>query len=208
MLKNINFFIKPNKRYVRIQDSLITLFVNDINNNYLSVNRVGRLSIFRVEVVSVNEEFSKLFNDQIVKNVNEFYIQTKIKRPTENLKQLQYQVDSIETALKNGATYKVASSTNIKSNPARQVLRSLSQHGQIEVENRRAVLNELVKNLEVSKMSLRKETPLIQIIDEPEYPLNKIQVNKPKLIIEGVLIAGAIAIMYYSLLLLYKKILQ
>ncbi|MDB5111061.1 MAG: lipopolysaccharide biosynthesis protein [Mucilaginibacter sp.] len=199
-LKNINFFIKPNKRYVRIQDSLISLFVNDINNNYLSINRVGRLSIFRVQVASVNEEFSKLFNDQIVKTVNEFYIQTKIKRPAENLKLLQYQVDSIGTVLKKGAVYRVGSSANdnSKSNPSRQV----------EVQNSRTVLNELVRNLEVSKMSLRKETPLIQIIDEPEYPLEKIQESKPKAIMEGVFIAGAIAIVYYSLLWVYKKILK
>ncbi|MDB5110380.1 MAG: lipopolysaccharide biosynthesis protein [Mucilaginibacter sp.] len=208
-LKNINFFIKADKKYARIQDSLISLFVNDINNNYLSVNRVGRLSIFRVQVVSENEEFSKLFNYQIVKTVNQFYIQSKIKKSTENLKLLQYQVDSIGSAL-NGAMYKVASSTdvNINSNLARQVLRIPSQRSQIEVENNRTMLNELVRNLEVSKMSLRKETPLIQIIDEPEYPLDKIQVSKTKAIMEGAFITGVIAIAYYSLVLLYKKILQ
>ena len=40
------------------------------------------------------------------------------------------------------------------------------------------VSEEIVKNLEMAKITLRKEKPLIQAIDEPIYPLEKKSLNK------------------------------
>jgi uncharacterized protein involved in exopolysaccharide biosynthesis len=208
-LKNIDFIAKLDKKHERVRDSLMAIFVNDINFNYLAVFRVGKLSIFRVEVRSTDEEFAKLFNDQIVKTVNEFYIETKTGQAIENLKLLQHQADSISYAL-NGAMRKVASSADvtINPNPARQILRVPSQRSQVEVDNNRQMLNELVRNLEVSKMSLRKETPLIRIIDEPVYPLDKFRDSRAKALAIGAALGGMLAAAFLSLRLLYKKILQ
>ncbi|MGY3211425.1 lipopolysaccharide biosynthesis protein [Mucilaginibacter sp. HD30] len=208
-LNKINFFKKGNKKYTRIQDSLMTSFIDNIRANYLGVDHMGRLSLFRVEVRSIDEDFSKMFNEQIVKTVNDFYIQTKTLRSTENIRLIQHQADSINRAL-NGAMYRVASSTDvtINANPARQVLRLPSQRSQVEAENNRAMLNELVRNLELSKMALRKETPLIQILDGPVYPLEKRRESRAKAIITGCVVGGLLTAAAYSLLLLYRKILK
>jgi hypothetical protein len=208
-LNKIDFFAKGNKRYTRIQDSLMTSFIDNIRANYLSVEHLGRLSLFRVEVRSIDEDFSKLFNEQIVKTVNDFYIQTKIFRSAENIKLIQHQVDSINIAL-NGAMYRVASSTDvtINANPARQVLHLPSQRSQVQAENNRAMLNELVRNLELTKMALRKETPLIQIIDGPVFPLEKRRDSRAHAIGIGASIGAMLAIVAYSLLLLYHKIIE
>jgi uncharacterized protein involved in exopolysaccharide biosynthesis len=45
------------------------------------------------------------------------------------------------------------------------------QKKQIDVQANAAIYAEIVKNLEISKISLRQETPLIQLIDEPILPL-------------------------------------
>jgi uncharacterized protein involved in exopolysaccharide biosynthesis len=206
-LKNINFFKKGNKSYTRLQDSLITAFVDDINFNYLQVNKEDRLNFIRVEVRSTDEEFAKLFNDQIVRTVNEYYIQTKTKRSADNLRLLQHQTDSIRAAL-NGAMYKVASSSSMNLNPAREVLRVPSQRSQVGAETNRSMLYELVRDLEVSKMSLRKETPLIQIMDEPVFPLPKFRESRAKALIVGTLMAAFLTIALYSVLYLYKRVLE
>ena len=209
VLRNLNFFKAGNKKYKRVQDSVISLFVNDVRDNMLNVSHVGRLSLFNVEVKSVNEDFSILFNEQIVKNINDFYIQTRTQRSVETIKLLQHQVDSINMALR-GAMYRVASSTDaiINANPARQVLRLPSQTNQVHAETNRAMLNEIVRNLEFSKMSLRRETPLIQILDGPVYPLQKIKPGILKAIAIGGIAGGAMALVFFSLLLLYKTILK
>jgi hypothetical protein len=206
-LKNINFLKKGDKGYRRIQDSLITAFVDDINYNYLQVVKDNRLNFMRVEVYSTDEEFAKLFNDQIVKTVNDYYIQIKTKRSSDNLRLLKHQTDSIRAAL-NGAMYQVASSSTINLNPAREVLKMPSQRSQVGAETNRSMLFELVRDLEVSKMSLRKETPLIQIMDEPVFPLPKFRESRAKAMIIGGLIAGFLTIALYSTIYLYKRVLE
>ena len=57
------------------------------------------------------------------------------------------------------------------------------------------MLNELVRNLELSKMSLRKETPLIQVIDRPILPLAKEKFGKAQGLVMGGLLAGFLVIL-------------
>lgn len=69
-------------------------------------------------------------------------------------------------------------------------------------------MTELVKNLEISKVSLRKETPLIQIIDRPTFPLEKEALDKVKAFVLGTLIGGVLIVMSIILLYAYKKIIS
>lgn len=178
-LKDLNF--KPmgslNKglpNLNRTQDSILTLIVNDINKNYLNVVKPDKkLSIIKADVKSNNEFFSKAFNDQIVKNVSDFYIQTKTRKSMDNVKILQQKVDSVR-AVMDGAIYTAASVADATPNlnPTRTVQRLAPiQKSQFSAETNKGILLELVKNLELSKISLRKETPLIQVVDPPTLPL-------------------------------------
>jgi uncharacterized protein involved in exopolysaccharide biosynthesis len=54
----------------------------------------------------------------------------------------------------------------------------------------------LVAQLELSKVSLRKETPLVQIIDRPILPLEKDKVGKLKSFLLGGFLAGFLTILY------------
>ncbi|HQT24911.1 MAG TPA: lipopolysaccharide biosynthesis protein, partial [Daejeonella sp.] len=56
-----------------------------------------------------------------------------------------------------------------------------SQQRQIDIQANQAMLLELIKNIETTKMSLRDEMPLIQIIDRPILPL---PVERPNLVKE------------------------
>ncbi|WEK19654.1 MAG: lipopolysaccharide biosynthesis protein [Candidatus Pedobacter colombiensis] len=177
-LKNIQFIKKDNEgiKHTRLKDSIIGLIVNDINKNYLSVVKPDRkLSLIKVEVKSKDEYFAKAFDDQIVKNVNDFYIQTKTKKSLENISILQGKADSVRAGM-SGAIYKAAEVADATPNlnPTRQTQRIAPiQRSQFLAEANKAVLTELVKNLEMSKMSLLKEAPLIQIVDQPVFPLKQ-----------------------------------
>jgi hypothetical protein len=210
-LKNIDFFKsydkKKEKKLIRIQDSLMTEIVNDIRNNYLNVNVASRLNMMRVEVRARDEEFAKILNDQIVNTVNDFYIQTKTKKATDNLMLLKHQTDSITAAL-NGSMYRTASTVQINSNPAREVLRLPTQRSQVTLEINRAMLNELARDLEVSKMALRKETPLIQIMDEPVLPLEKEKISRLKWTFIGAALLAVLTGGMLSMIYIYNKILQ
>lgn len=205
-LKTIDFSI-PSSKFTLKHDSLLGVFVNNIRKNFLQVVKPDKmLSLIQVQTQTPNESFSKDFTESLVQNVNGFYVETKTKKAFENLSIVQHQVDSVRQEL-NAAIGGVASAmdANPNANPARQVLRVPSSKRQVDVQANQAILNELVKNLEVSKISLRRETPLIQIVDQPILPLKQERLGKAKGIVIGGIIAGFLIVL---ILVLRKFILD
>ena len=198
---------KLNPQTRRLQDSVMTALTNTIRSEVLAVDKPDRkLSIVQVNVTSPDEVFSKAFNESIVKRVNEFYIQTKTKKFTDNIAILQQKVDSVR-AVMTGAIYSVARASDATPNlnPTRQVQRiAPAQEAQFSAEANRTILAQLLQNLELTKMNLLQEQPLIQLIDQPVYPLKAERLSKIKGIIIGGFLLGfltllcLIAIRYYN----------
>jgi hypothetical protein len=199
-----------NSTKIRLQDSLVGVVVNDIKMNYLNVAKIDKkLSIIKVEVQSKDEVFAKEFADKVVATVNMFYIDTKTKRSIENIIILKRQKDSVQ-AVMNGAIFASAATMDATPNlnPTRQTLRAPVQKAQFNAESNKTILGELVKNLELSKISLRKETPLIQVIDQPIYPLEKNRLGKSKGVIIGGILTGFLTIMVLITKRTFKKLLD
>lgn len=192
-LSKLNFSI-PKSQFNRAQDSVINQLVIEINSKFLNVAKIDKkLSIIKVSFNSKDEDFAKSFTDNIVRKVNQFYVETKTKKSSENLNILQKQADSVRAIL-NYSIGGVAASidANPNMNPAYQRLRVPSQRKQIDVQASSAVYSEIVKNLELSKIAVRKEKPLIQIIDEPVMPLESDKIGKLLGIAIGGIVAGFI----------------
>lgn len=192
------------------QDSILNQIFKDLIKNCLAVDKSDKkLSIIQVKVVSKNEIFSKLFAENLVKTVSKFYIETTIQKESQNVNILQHQVDSVRRQL-NIAISGVAQSLDINPNPnpSLQILRAPSQRRQIDVQANTAILTELVKNLELSQITLRKETPLIQIIDYPILPLEKTHLGKLKAIVICCAILEIIAIMILSIRYIFKQLMK
>ena len=189
------------EKFTRTQDSLLGEFHKSIISNNLTVDKPDKkLSIIAVRVNSENEVFSKSFTEVLAKNVSDFYVETKTKKSVDNLAILQHQTDSVRAVLNSALTgVAVSSDINPNPNPSRQILRVPSQRRQVDVQANQAILMELVKNLEISKVSLRKETPLIQVIDRPIMPLEKERTGKIKSTFTGGLL-GAFIIIFFLLL--------
>jgi len=194
-LKNISFTAGQTV-FNRSEDSIINNVVGDIKKNYISISKPDKkLSIIEVDVVSKDELFSKILNNQIVKNVNDFYVQTKTKKSLQNLEILQHQTDSVKRVLNgsiNNAAAVIDATPNL--NPTRQILRTSVQRSQFNAEANKAILTQLVQNLELAKIMVRKETPLIQVIDEPILPLRIDKLGKIKSAMIGAIILGMISI--------------
>jgi len=189
-LKNLKFDVIKSDR---LQDSVIGTIVADIKRNYLDVSKPDKkLSIIKAEVRAKDEFFAKTFNDLIVKNVNDFYVQTKTKKSKDNVAILQEKADSVR-AVMNGAIYRSAavSDATPNLNPTRQIQRIVPmQSSQFTAEANKAMLTELVKNLELSRMAMLKEKPLIQVIDAPVFPLPVHRLSKLIAVVVGVFLSG------------------
>lgn len=195
----------------RLTDSLINQFVDDINKNYLIVSKLDKkLSIIKVDVKSKDEFFAKNLNDEIVRNVNDFYVKTKTKKSLDNIRILQRQTDSVR-AMMNGAifTAAVVADQTPNLNPTRQVQRLAPvQRSQFSLEINKAALSSLIQNLELSKIALLKETPLIQVVDQPVLPLSKEVVGKIKATIIGVILAVIFGLCLLIVRRVFKGILK
>lgn len=166
----------PNSRKNELtlqQNSILkSLHTQIISSNLFVGKKDKKSNLLLIRVISENELFSKLFTEILCKKVSDLYIETKTKKAAENVAILQKQVDSLKIVL-NSSIRGVAVSLdeNPDKNPALQILSVPSQSKQIDIQANQVVFGQLLQNLEVSKVSLRKETPLIQIIDEPTLPL-------------------------------------
>ncbi len=187
-LSNIHYLPNIERSSYSLQkDSLLGIIYQHITERggYLSVaQRDKKVSIINVDVATENELFSKLLTESIVKEVSEFYINTKSKKARTNVAILQKQADSIRIELNSAITGVAQASDNtFNLNPALNIRRVPSTHRQVDVQANTAILTQLVTNLELAKVTLLKETPLIQIIDKPILPLKKEREGKLKSLI-------------------------
>jgi uncharacterized protein involved in exopolysaccharide biosynthesis len=191
----------------RSQDSIITDIALTFNKKYLNVAKPDKkLNIIAVEVKSTDELFARMFANKLVDNVNTFYVDTKTKKSAQNVKVLQHQTDSVRAQL-NSSISGVASAMDAapNANPLLLTLRVPSQKKQIDVQASTAVYGELVKNLELSKMSLRKETPLIQLIDTPVLPLENNRISKIKGLIFGFILGAFLSGFWMTIKGIFSK---
>jgi len=155
----------------RKRDSIIIQCAQNIVKNDLIIQKRDRkLSIIDLSVKSKSEFFAKRFAELLSENVISYYTDYKLKKSRQNVSILERQADSVRRILYSGIG-SIAVINDLNVNPARQSLRTNSQLKQVEVQTNAALYTELVKHLELSRLSLRKETPLIQIIDSPMLPL-------------------------------------
>jgi hypothetical protein len=205
--KAIQFLPDTKRKYLtRVHDSILGVMYQNLSQSGLVVGQKDKkIAIITIDVSSTNELFSKYFTESLVKEVSDFYVTTKSKKARENMDILERQTDSIRGALNGAITgVAVANDNTFGLNPAMNVRRAPSARRQVDVQANTAILTELVKQTELAKVTLRKETPLIQVIDQPILPLKKEKFGKAKGIILGGVLAGFLIVSF----LVGRKILK
>ena len=206
-LANINFPVNADRtKFSLLQDSILQVISKElIKENLVIVQKDKKVSIISLTVKTESELFSKLFCEQLLKETSDFYIETKSKKSRLNVDILQHQADSIRAELNSAITGVATASDNVYNlNPALNVKRTPSTRRQVDVQANTAILTQLVAQLELSKVSLRKETPLVQLIDRPILPLEKEKLGKFKTLIFGGFLTGFLAVLYLVFNRMYR----
>jgi len=173
----------------RLQDSVLTDIYSSLIKSVISINKPDKkLSLIEAKCTSTNEIFSKAFLETLNNQVTDFYIGIKTKRQKDNVNILQNRADSLYRVLSN-SMYRSASLADQNINTAKQIAGVDRQRKQIDLQIASTAYGEVIKNLEVAKITLQKETPLIQVIDQPVLPLLKEKASKRN----GLLIGGFLA---------------
>lgn len=205
--KNIQFLPNSKRNYfTRVHDSILGDIYKNLSKSSLSVaQKDKKVAIISMDVSSNNELFSLYFCEALARQVGKFYVDTKSKKARMNMEILTHQVDSVRAELNAAITgVAIANDNTFGLNPALNVRRAPSARRQVDVQANTAILTELVKQCELAKVALRKETPLIQIIDRPILPLPKERFGKAKGIVLGGFLAGFLVVF----VLIFRKLLR
>jgi primosomal protein N'' len=194
--------------FSRAQDSLLHELNTDIVEQNLSVAKVKKdVNIINVGFNNKDELFAKLFVEILVQEVSDFYIETKTRTTRSNLHSMEARADSLKKIYEDALIGR-AISADRNFNPARQITAVEQQKYQTQIQMMGTAYAELVKNIEILKLDLIRETPLVQIIDTPIMPLENNKWGKAKGLILGGFLAGFLIVCYLLAAYFYRQIMS
>ncbi|MDD4437260.1 MAG: lipopolysaccharide biosynthesis protein [Tissierellia bacterium] len=192
--------------FTRAQDSLLyTIYYGIVNSGSLSVVRKDKkIGVVNVDFTSGDEIFSKLFVEKLMAETYQFYTETRTSQTKANVEMMQAKADSIKH-LYESSLYKSAAISQINLNAAIQIAAVPKIKQEHNAQLYATVYAEVLKNLETLKLDLARQTPLVQIIDTPRFPLEKYRLGKAKGMVLGGLIGGMLIVIYLLAALAIKN---
>lgn len=182
----------------RKEDSLMQLIVSSILKNDLAVVKPDKKASFvEVKTTMQDELLSKLFSERLVKIATDGYVESKTRTKALNVAKLQRKADSL-AALLNDKTYVAAALQQnlVDVNPALRTAPIVAEISSREKTMAATVFAEVVKNLEISKTMLSQETPVIQVVDQSSFPLEKERVGKLTSLLAGGFLVAFLVILF------------
>ena len=178
---NIHFYPgEPRSSFSYLKDSILYNTYLEFKNYHITARRPDkRLNIYELLVTSKFEEFSKVFTDKLILETNSFYTEIRSKKSKETLEILEKRVPDMKEKLDETITNKAAiqdANLNTAFANARIPLLKQESNGQVYA----AAYAEMFRNLELARFQYLKSIPLMQIIDNADYPMKKIKMSKLK----------------------------
>ena len=164
-------------------------------------------NIINLSYTSVNDEFAKIFVEALIEQMSEMYISHQTAQTNNTLDFLSSRSDSVfmelEIAEEEFAKVKDINHRIVKASGR---LKELQLMRRVEVLN--TMYLEIVKNLEISKLTLLNQTPIIQIIDKPILPLQVEENSTTFLGLLGAFLGGFLSLTFFIFRKLFKDALS
>ncbi len=131
-----------------------------------------KLIFYLISATSTDSGIAYHIAKNMLDQTSQYFIETKTRVATSGLELLSKEADSLSTLL--GFTFRASASLADRSfniNPSISTQRSGAQLNQAKAAALGAAYTEVMRNLEIAKINVQKETPLFQVIDEPALPL-------------------------------------
>jgi hypothetical protein len=157
----------------RDQEGLLKGISFNISEYQLTVaKRDKKASFIDISVKDENELFAFWMNKMLVEMATELYLELKVGKMKRSIKITQNKIDSIQRVL-NSTMRTVAIGMDQSMGLVSNAPRIGTAKTELEAEMLGTLYGELTRNLEMSKYTLEREEPTIQIVDNPTIPLEK-----------------------------------
>jgi hypothetical protein len=194
-LAGLKFTNADRTQFTLQQDSVLgVISIRLMKKNIVIAQQDKKLSIMNIAFASTDEIFAKVFSEKLIETVTDFYIETKTKKSRGNVMLLQNRADSVQREL-NAALYGRAQFGDQNMGLIRQQAAVPKLKQEMKVQMLGSLYGELVKNLEFAKLTLMREEPLVQIIDQPILPLPKARLGKLKAMVLGGFLFGFLSLL-------------
>ena len=188
----VNVF--PGQEHTPLQDSIMGLMIDRLTQKQIVAERQNKKgSVIAFSVTTPNQQFSKFFAERVVAQTQQLYINVKTGYMALNVAKLEAKADSILRR----ANDKSFQSANLQVLNANEAFRQATVPAELSQRDR--VLNntlyaEVVKNLEMARLTLASQTPVMQLLDTPVYPLVDKRKSLFKLLVMGLAAATVLFI--------------
>lgn len=200
--KNLRFSADNKLPFSLEQNSTLNALCEAIISDALKVGKEEKSSsIIVVNFKSKDPLISKYFVEKLVQSVSDYYIANKTEKARQSLNFIQMRADSVQQALATAelhlARRKDSSHRLIKAEGA---LTELRLGRDVQILN--AMYTEIVKQLEIAKITLLNQTPLVSVVDIPILPLKKEKKFSKK---SGVIIGGFLGFIFSSSFIIISR---
>lgn len=152
----------------RLFDTALLVVGERIREKHLIIDKTNKKgTIFGVEVKSRDPEFAKLLTERLVSGTSKMYIDIKTRNLTDNISKLEKRADSLRQLF--GSKSRQTFSLQILD--ANEAYKSNLASADISQRDKSVLFElyaEVMKNLEVSRMMLINQMPVIQVLDRPQ----------------------------------------
>ena len=164
-------------------------------------------NIINLSYRSVDDEFAKMFVVTLIEQMSKMYISHQTAQSSNTLDFLSFRADSVFIELER-AEEEFAKVKDIN----QRIVKASGRLKELQLMRRVEVLNtmylEIVKNLELSKITLLNQTPIINIIDKPILPLQVEDKSKTVLVLLLVFLGGFLSLIFFIFRKLFKDALS
>jgi uncharacterized protein involved in exopolysaccharide biosynthesis len=174
-VKSLNFAsLTDGAKHTVQQDSILYILFSRINKDLNVEKKNKKSTIITLEVVSGDQVFSKTFAEQLLKQTSDLYVDIKTGNLSRSIDRIQQKADSLQNSLRGIYQKSFQAENATKLYNVNSSLRINTSETEIAARDKTVsstLYGEVVKNLETLKLSLINQTPVIQVLDTPKFPL-------------------------------------
>ena len=174
-VKSLNFAgLSGGAKHTVQQDSVLYVLFDRIYKDLNVEKKNKKSTIITLEVVSGDQIFSKIFAEELLKQTSDLYIDIKTGNLSRSINKIQQKADSLQNSLRGIYQKSFQAENATKLYNVNSSLRINTSQTEIAARDKTVsstLYGEVVKNLETLKLSLINQTPVIQVLDTPKYPL-------------------------------------
>ena len=150
-----------------LEDSVLNVIYDDMVEKHISVEKTSKQgTIIKVTVTSKDRDFARIMTERLVSEASDLFMNVRVGTSLDNIRQLEKRSDSLLILL-NNKSYRAAVSQPLDINPAMRAAVVPSEIANRDKTVLATLYAEVTKNLEISRVLLSQQTPVIQVLDKP-----------------------------------------